>query len=198
LDPFFAVSGPSGALRRQLCLSSDTPLVGAVGRCVAIKDLNTLLEAVARLPGVHVAIIGDGDERPSLEAHAAGLGLNGRAHFCGWFDGVPAAMSDLDVVALTSRNEGTPVALIEALAARRPVVATDVGGVRFVIEDGVTGLLAPKADAVAFAEQLDRALRNRAAMAAMAARGREHVAGRFTGSRLVADIRSLYTELLQT
>ena len=131
-----------------------------------------------------------------LEASARDLGLAGRAHFTGWFDDVPAAMSDLDVVALTSRNEGTPVALIEALAAGRPVVATDVGGVRHVVEDGVTGLLAPMDDAVAVADGVQTLLGDGALAARLAACGRERVAAQFGRDRLVADIRALYRELI--
>ncbi len=75
------------------------------------------------------------------------MGMDDRVHFTGWHADIPGAMSDLDVAVLTSRNEGTPVALIEAAATGRAVVATDVGGVRSVVQDGVTGLLAPAGDA---------------------------------------------------
>ena len=104
-------------------------------------------------------------------------------------------MSDLDVVVLTSRHEGTPVALIEALAAARPVVATDVGGVPFVVEDGVTGLLAPL-DAGVLASHIERALSDRATVGAMAVAGRATVAARFSHDRLVQDMRGLYRELI--
>lgn len=196
LDRFLALDRPSGLLRRRLGLGPDSVLVGAVGRLAAVKDLTTLLQAVARLDDVHVVLVGDGDDRPALEAESGRLGLTGRAHFIGWELDIAAVMGDLDVVALTSRHEGTPVALIEALAARRPVVATDVGGVRFVVEDGVTGLLAPARDPQAFAERLGQALGDPAGAAQMAARGRDQVRTRFSGDRLVNDIADLYSELV--
>ncbi len=196
LGRFLAVEGRSELLRGRLGLGPDAVLVGAVGRLVAIKDLTTLLRAVARLDDVHVVLIGDGQDRPVLEAEAERLGLAGRAHFVGWEADIVAVMADLDVVALTSRNEGTPVALIEALATGRPVVATDVGGVRFVVQDGVTGLLAPARDPEAFAERLGQALGDPARADEMAAKGRDHVRTRFSADRLVGDIAGLYAELL--
>lgn len=196
LDRFLALDERSGRLRRRLGLGADAVLVGAVGRLAAVKDLTTLLQAVARLDGVHVVLVGDGDERPALQAEAGRLGLSHRAHFIGWELDIVAVMGDLDVVVLTSRHEGTPVALIEALAARRPVVATDVGGVRFVVEDGVSGLLAPARDPAAFAERLGQALGDPAGAAQMASKGRDQVRSRFNADRLVSDIAGLYSELV--
>lgn len=196
LDPWFQVGQRDGALRKHLGLSADVPLVGAVGRLVPIKRLETLLAAVAFLSEVQVVLIGDGESRSQLEARSIQLGLGDRAHFVGWWPDIPAAMADLDAVVLTSGNEGTPVALIEALAARRPVVATSVGGVPFVVEDDVTGLLVPPDDPRAFAERLDWALRHRDEMSRMAEEGSRQVRERFTSDRLVRDIRNLYDELL--
>ncbi len=196
LDPFLAVHQPAGSLRGQLGLGDDQPLVGVLGRLVAIKAIEVLLDAMVSLPGVHLAVIGDGDQREMLVGRSAELGLAGRVHFVGWSPDVPAALSDLDVVALTSRNEGTPVALIEALAAARPVVATDVGGVSHVVKHGVTGWLAPSGDAEAVAELIRHTLDARDESAAMAVAGREDVRTRFGKDRLIVDIRALYTDLV--
>jgi glycosyltransferase involved in cell wall biosynthesis len=114
----------------------------------------------------------------------------------GWYRDVPGAMADFDVVAVTSLNEGTPVAIIEALASATPVVATAVGGVCFVVRDGVTGLLAPKSDPAAFAEQLHRSLDDGCRANAMAAAGQRDVMERFGYQRLVSDIVDLYRELV--
>jgi len=198
LEPFLSVSGPRQELRRHLGLGPDRPLVGVVGRLVAIKGLDVLLDAIFLLPDVHLAVIGDGNERAALTGRARSLGLADRVHFVGWWPDIPSAMSDCDVVALTSRNEGTPVALIEALAAGRPVVATDVGGVRHVVEDGVSGWLAPPDDPAAVAGLLRRVLDDPEPAAAFARAGRESVRGRFGQERLVADIRALYTDLAGT
>lgn len=196
LRPFSPEAATRGRLRTRLGLGYETPLIGAVGRLVPIKDIDTLLAAIARLPEVHVALVGDGESRRQLQERAEDLGIAGRAHFVGWYDDVIGAMADFDVVALTSLHEGTPVAIIEALASATPVVATAVGGVGFVIRDGITGLLAPKADPVAFAEQLSCALSDRVRARAMAIAGQRDVTERFGYQRLVDDIANLYDELV--
>ena len=196
LEAFRAVSGPTGALRRHIGVPPGAPLVGAAGRLVPIKDVATLLDAVRLLPAVHLAVLGDGELRPALEERCRHLRISERVHFTGWWADMPAAMADLDVVALTSRNEGTPVSLIEALAAGRPVVATDVGGVRFVVRDGVTGCLAPAGDAVGIAGLLERLLADPLLRRRMGERGRRDVCRRFGKAGLLEGIRQLYGELL--
>jgi glycosyltransferase involved in cell wall biosynthesis len=196
LEPFLAVTGPGRGLRTHLGLGPDQPLIGIVGRLVPIKGLEVMLETMTFLPHVHLAVVGDGEERTALTERARAAGIADRVHFVGWWPDIPSAMSDCDVITLTSRNEGTPVALIEALAAARPVVATDVGGVRHVIQDGVTGWLAPAGDARSVAALIQRALDDPGTAAAQGLAGRESVRTRFGQDRLVADIRELYTDLL--
>ena len=196
LDSFLEVTQPSGQVRDRLGLGPDTPLVGAVGRLVPIKDHLTLLAAIKALPGVHLAVIGDGELRAPLEAASRDMGLADRVHFTGWWMDMATAVSDLDVVALTSRNEGTPVALIEAAAAGIPVVATDVGGVRAVVEHNVTGLLAPPGDAPAVAAHIAVLLLDPSARLRMGQSGRERVRDRFGQGRLLDDVRALYAELV--
>ncbi|MFN2526114.1 MAG: glycosyltransferase, partial [Actinomycetota bacterium] len=130
LAPFGGIEGRSMRLRGRIGLDAETPLVGVLGRLAPIKDHAMLLEALTHVDGVHLAVMGDGELRPSLEARARELGLGRRVHFTGWWTDVAAAIADVDAVVLSSRNEGTPVSLIEALAGGRPVVATDVGGTR--------------------------------------------------------------------
>jgi glycosyltransferase involved in cell wall biosynthesis len=196
LSSYLAIDRPHGELRSEFGLSPDTPLVGVVGRLVPIKDHATLLAAVAKLPGVHLAVIGDGEMRNELEALARELGLAERVHFTGWSRDLPAAVSDLDVVALTSRNEGTPVALIEAAAAGRPAVATDVGGVKSVVREGVTGLLAPAGDAGIVADRLARLLADPAERERFGRAGRDWVRERFGDQRLLDEVRALYSDVL--
>lgn len=189
--------GPTGtgAFRRRLGVGPDQPLVGVVGRLAPVKDLGMALAALAELDGVHVAVVGDGEMRRSLERRAWELGMTGRVHFTGWCTDVAEVLADLDVVALTSRNEGTPVSLIEASAAGRPVVATAVGGVPAVVRDGVTGLLVRPGESEQLAVSLRRLLADPGARRAMGRAGRAHVAQRFGQERLVADIRGLYADL---
>lgn len=199
LGPLLAVGGPggpAGTLRASLGLGPDVPLVGTVGRLVPVKDHATLFAAIAAVPGAHLAVLGDGELRATLERLARQLGIAERTHFTGWWLDVPAALADLDVVALSSRNEGTPVALIEALAAGRPVVATDVGGVRHVVQDGETGRLCPAGVPAALAGLLERALAEPESSARMALEGRRRVTERFGSARVLADHLGLYRELL--
>lgn len=186
-----------GGLRRALGVDPETPLVGVVGRLVPIKDHELLLRAMDLVPGAHLAVVGDGQLRSSLEAFVTSRpGLRERVHFAGWWSDVPAVMADLDVVVLTSRNEGTPVSLIEAAACARPVVATDVGGVRSVVRDGVTGLVVPHGRPEPIADAISRLLEDPDLAASMGAEGRRASHG-FDADRLVKDIRLLYNDLLQ-
>ena len=121
------LSGPAaqpGALRRALGVGADEPLVGIVGRLCRVKNHAMLLDAAARVPGCRWVIVGDGELRGALEAHAQALGLGDRVHFAGLRRDVLALYGDLDLAVLTSVNEGTPVTLIEAMsrgrASRRP------------------------------------------------------------------------------
>jgi glycosyltransferase involved in cell wall biosynthesis len=167
-----------------------------LGRLVPVKDHATLFEATAATPRAHLAVVGDGELRQSLEDLSRQLRIADRVHFTGWWHDVPSALADLDVVALSSRNEGTPVSLIEALAAARPVVATDVGGVRHVVEDSATGWLCAPGDPGALAVLLRRALSESELAVSLAQEGRRRVSERFGRARMVADHMSLYEDLL--
>jgi glycosyltransferase involved in cell wall biosynthesis len=199
LAPLLAVGtpgGPVGRLRAVLGIAENVPLAGILGRLVPVKDHATLFAAVASVPGLHLAVLGDGELRATLEAMAHDLGISERTHFTGWWTDVPSALADLDVVVLSSRNEGTPVALIEALAASRPVVATDVGGVRHVVQDGETGWLCGPGDPEGLARLLRQVIAQPEASGRLAGAGRLRVAERFGYERLLAEHRSLYQELL--
>lgn len=186
-----------GALRRVLGVDEDLPLIGAVGRLVPIKDHETLLDAMLTLPEVHLAIVGDGELRAKLETTVHARGLSDRVHFTGWWPGdLSEVYADLDLAVLSSRNEGSPVALIEAHASGLAAVATDVGGVRSVVRDGISGLLVPPGDPSALATSIEELLRDEPKRRAMGQAGRAYVAERFTQERLVSDIRSLYRELI--
>lgn len=195
LGPFLAVNGARGALRARLGLPHDAPLVGVLGRLAPVKGHEVLLQALARLDGAQLAVLGDGDRRAELSRMAEQLGVAQRTHFVGWWADVPGALADLDVVALSSWAEGTPVALIEASAAARPVVATDVGGVRAVVDDGVSGRLVEPGDVEGLAAALDACLADRQAAARMGRAGRALVRQRFDAEAAVNALGALYREL---
>ena len=199
LSELLAPLPDQGAARRAVGLPEAGSVVGVVGRLTAIKDHRTFLEAAARIaqkrPEVTFVVAGDGELREGLEVQAQRL-LGDRCRFLGWVMDLPNLYAALDVVVLTSRNEGTPVALIEAGAAARPVVATQVGGVSHVVRDGVTGLLVRPGDPVSIAAQVLRVLEDPGLGRSLGAAGREWVRNRFTIDRLADDLAALYRELL--
>jgi glycosyltransferase involved in cell wall biosynthesis len=201
LDRFLTCEARRGELRAELGLDGGASIVGIVARLVPIKAHETFLEAAATLaaevPGSHFLVVGDGERRQELVALADRLGLGARVHFLGWRRDLDRVYADLDLVVLTSRNEGSPVSLIEAMAAARPVVATRVGGVPDLVEDGVTGCLAVPGDASALARDMEALLVDPTRRRAMGLAGRRRVAAAFGAERLVADMDRLYTTLLR-
>jgi glycosyltransferase involved in cell wall biosynthesis len=188
---------PRGSLRHEGGVPDGAPLVGIVGRLTAIKDVPTFLAAAARVhaekPAVRFAVVGDGELRASLEAEAARLGLGGAVHFHGWREEMAPVYGDLDVVVNTSINEGTPVALIEAMAAGRPVVATRVGGTPDLLGNGARGRLVPAGDAAAVAAAILDALGGPSDQVAAA---RAYVLAEHGVGRLLRDMDALYREIL--
>jgi glycosyltransferase involved in cell wall biosynthesis len=193
LDP------PRGHLRAELGVSAQTPLVGIVTRLVPIKGVDTFLAAARRIadttPDARFVIIGDGEDREHLQRLAGELGISERVRFTGWRADLPAVYADLDVVVLSSRNEGTPVSLIEALAASRAVVATAVGGVPDLIGNSERGVLVPPDDPGALGGAIVDLIRDPSRGKELARRGRDHVYQAHDAATLVARIEALYTEL---
>ena len=195
IDPLLRLERPDP----QGAACDGKPITFAfLGRLVPIKDLPTLIDAFAlaagQAPNVRLHLFGGGELRSALETRAQTLGIADRVTFAGWQLSLPEIYAGLDVVVLTSRSEGTPVAIIEAQAAGLPVVATDVGGVGDVMRPGLTGLLAPSGDPSAIAEALLRLaaspdLRWRLGMA-----GRAWVRERYSAERLANDVNRLYRE----
>jgi glycosyltransferase involved in cell wall biosynthesis len=190
---------PRGVLRREAGIPDGAPLVGMVGRLVPIKDAPTFLHA-ARIVAqsredARFALVGDGEERPSLEALVREMGLDGKVTFFGWRRDLAAVYGDLDVVVNASRNEGTPVALIEALAAARPVVATRVGGTPDLLGEGERGRLVAPGQPEEIARAVLETLTGSEAARRRAQAGREHVLRRHSSDRLVRDVDALYREL---
>ncbi|MBX6387216.1 MAG: glycosyltransferase, partial [Microbispora sp.] len=200
LDRFRAVD--RAALRdefRAEVRAGDDPVVSIIGRLVPIKDHDLFLDAAARLLRRGLAatfvIVGGGPEEARLRERARANDLADRVRFLGWRSDLERIYAGSDVVALTSRNEGTPVCLIEALAAGCAIAATDVGGVRDVLEDGRVGLLVPPGDADAFAGALERLLVDEPLRRPFIERGPASAEQRYTVQRLLHDMAALYDEL---
>ena len=201
LAPFAAVDDRARAeARRALGLPAGVPVVATVGRLTAIKQHRLFLDTVKRVlasrPDAIALIAGDGELRDDLTGYAASLGIAERVRMLGWRRDLPVIYAATDVFLLTSRNEGTPVALIEAMASAVPGVSTDVGGVRDVIGGDDTGRTAPFGDADGLARSIVELLSSPARRAEMGARARRRVLAHYDINRLIGDIAALYRELL--
>jgi len=186
--------------RATLDIAADAHVVSTVGRLTAIKQHDLFLEAAAlvieRDPRALFLVVGDGELRGDLERLAERLKLVGHVRFLGWRRDLNTIYAATDVFLLTSRNEGTPVALIESLAAGVAGVSTDVGGVRDVIDAGAVGLLAPSGDARGLADRTLALLSDPQQRRRMGENGRRTVTARYTLERLVDDVEKLYRELV--
>jgi glycosyltransferase involved in cell wall biosynthesis len=200
LRPLLDQDAAAPNLRRELQIPDADVVVGYVGRFVPIKNIALLVHAFAaasqRQKNMWLLLAGDGPLRPDVESLAVQCGVHDRVRFLGWTENLGALYATLDICALSSLNEGTPVAIIEAMAAARAVVATSVGGVADVVEDGRTGLLVRSGDSDGFAAALHRLAENPAERLALGAAARREVARRFSSERLVDDIDRLYHEAL--
>jgi glycosyltransferase involved in cell wall biosynthesis len=202
LEPRVSFTGDASEVRRRHGIAQDKFVVGWFGRMTAVKRTDDLLTTLAGLRerGVDalLLLVGDGDDRGRLEQRAHDLGLARSCLFLGYQEDVAPWYAVCDAVVLTSASEGTPVTIIEALAAGRAVVATKVGGVPDVVDEGDTGFLVRPGDTHALAERLEILARDAERRAAMGETGRERVLRRYAVARLVDDVDDLYRELLTT
>ena len=186
--------------RRQLGVAPDAFVVGWVGRMTAVKRTDDVVRAlrglVDRGVDAYLCLVGDGPDRDHLEQYAHELGVVKRCLFVGYQQDVAQFYGAIDALLLPSVNEGTPVSVIEALAAQRPAVATRVGGTPDVIRDGVDGFLVEVGDAEALSDRLAELAADPARRAQMGAAGRARVLERYAVERLVDDVDRLYKSLL--
>jgi glycosyltransferase involved in cell wall biosynthesis len=179
-------------------LAGDPPHVVTVGRLAAPKDPLTLVHALASL-GLRpysLAFIGDGRDRPRVEAELRAQRLGDRVALLGERSDVPQLLAAADVFVLSSASEGAPLSILEAMAAGLPVVASDVGGVAELVEDGVTGLLVPPADPARLAQALARVLDDRDLRQRLGTAGRARARERFDLGALRAAHVELYARVL--
>jgi glycosyltransferase involved in cell wall biosynthesis len=190
------------ATRRLLGIPPDAFVVGWVGRMTAVKRTEdvarTLRALVDRGVDAYLCLVGDGPDRAGLERRAHELGIARRCLFVGYQEDVARFYDAIDVLLLTSVNEGTPVSVIEALAAGRPVVATRVGGVSDIVRDGVDGFLVDVADVELLGARLAELAGDAELRARMGSAGRARVIERYAVARLVDDIDRLYRSLLSS
>lgn len=201
--------GTGATLRATWGIGATETIVGIVGRLAAIKNHDLFLRVAARTKGAaRFVVYGDGGERDHLEQRVAELGIEDRVVFAGTRD-ADEIYASLDVAALTSRSEGTPLAIIEAMAAGKPVISTAVGGVidllgpveQRIVANGSyfeireRGLTAPSDDTGAFAAALAHLLHDESLRRRLIERGKAYVERTHTKQRLVDDIIGIYREL---
>ena len=188
--------------RETLQIPAGAAVLTTIGRLTAIKNHQLFLQMAAQVstthPNVVCVIAGDGELRGELERAAHDRGIAARVRFLGWRRDLVDIHAATDVFVLTSRNEGTPVALIESMAAGAPGVSTDVGGVRDVIAAPELGVVVPPNDAGGLTEEVNRLLSDPDRRRLLGTRARDWVMSRYGIDRLVSDVTDFYEQLLAT
>jgi len=198
--------------RRRIGAQADEVLIGIVGRLTEVKNHDLFLRAAARLKEItksriRFLVIGDGGLRPELEALAKELALNEDVLFLGTRRDPECFYAGLDIVALTSLNEGTPLSLIEAMASGRPAIATAVGGVVDLLGPALQaangyqvcerGVLVKGTEVESFAQGLARMVEDQSLRQELSRRGQVFITENYSKDRLLRDVAGLYQELFQ-
>ena len=198
--------------RGRYHVADDELVISIIGRLVSVKNHALFLEGIKQVSEktsqkIRAFIIGDGENRYIIEAKAKSLGLEYTdatqsttktiLTFTSWIKDIDIALAGSDIIALTSFNEGTPVSLIEAQAANKPIVSTNVGGIENVVLPDITALLCENNNIDEFTQQLLKITENKALREKMAAEGWKHVKEKFHFTRLVSDMEQMYRKLLK-
>ena len=178
--------------RAALDTPEDVPLALALGRLHSNKAFDVLIEALARAPGIHLWLAGEGPARAELESHAERLAVSNRVRFLGWREDAAALLAAADMLVCPSRHEPLGNVVIEAWAAGTPVVAASSAGPAALIRDGVNGLLVPVEDADALGRAIMRIAQGRSLRGELAAAGRATYAAEFSESVVVSQYREFF------
>lgn len=194
--------------RQRFNLSDDNIAIGIIGRLVQIKNHDLFLDLASKLLNesrkkLKFFIIGDGELMNELKNKARGLNLISVEEnntdpliFTSWIKNIDEAIAGLDIIVLTSNNEGTPVSLIEAQAGERPIISTEVGGIKDIIIPGESGLISPKGNLEELSKNLLKLIEDEEKRKAMGSIGYSFVRDKFTYDRLAKDMDGLYKDLL--
>lgn len=182
--------------RASLGTPADAPVALALARLHVKKGLDTLLDATAKVPGLHVWIAGDGPIEAELKAQCTKLGLDDRVRFLGWRNDRGALLAASTFVAFPSRYEPFGTVTVDAWAASRPLVAADAVGPAAYVEDGVSGLLVPKNDVDALARAMTRVIAEPGLAQRLVAGGRAAYEAQFTKAAFVRDSLAFYGRVI--
>lgn len=197
---YFTRTRSAAVARAGLAIPHNALIVGAVGRLEPVKRFDLLLDAVARLQllrPVHVVIAGVGSCRASLESRATALGFRERLHLLGYRDDARDVHQMFDIYVQTSDSEGSPNAILEAMALETPVVATAVGGTPEVIDDSIHGLLVPPGDARALATAIEQTIVDVDETARRISAARTRIEREFSFTTRMTAVEQIYEELME-
>jgi glycosyltransferase involved in cell wall biosynthesis len=192
------------SMRTELGLQDNEIAIAIIGRLAPVKDHSFFLDVIERVASktskkIRVFIVGDGSERPVIEQRANEINqkFNELISFTSWIEDVAPLNHAMDIVCLTSKNEGTPVSLIEAQAAGVPVISTNVGGVKDIVDDGETGFIIEPNDLLDYTHKLLELIENESLRLSMSENGWSHVGKKYHYTRLIRNIEDYYLRLLQ-
>jgi len=195
LDRFRKAQGLD--LRSKLRLPEEAFLVGSVGRLVEVKGHLHLIRAIAELERVHVILVGEGELKETLQQEAMQLGCEERLHFLGFSEEIPELLKSLDLFVLPSLNEGMGRALLEAMAAGLPCIATRVGGVVDLIEEGRTGMLVPAKNPEALSVAIRELMDHQEKRDSLGHRAKEWVDDSYGREHMVDRLAALYDQVVK-
>jgi glycosyltransferase involved in cell wall biosynthesis len=197
------LAGKREETRTKWRLDADDVAVAIIGRLAPIKNHHLFLDVIELLAekGIRARyfIVGDGQEKTSIEQRAKELEnkYDLKIELTSWIKDIATFNAGMDIICLSSDNEGTPVSLIEAQASGVPVISTDVGGVKDILDEGKTGFVVPKKDALAFAEKLQLLIEKKEIRDKMSQNGWNFVRDKFHYTTLVKNMENYYTELIE-
>lgn len=190
----------NGYLRKRFNLKENDILVGNVGRLSPEKGQRVFLDAAKIIchsqNDVYFVLVGDGPDRAALEKYSAEEGIEDRVLFAGYEHDVRPVYQDIDILALTSYTEGFPNVLLESLCMDTPIVATRVGGVEDIVQDGVTGYICEAGDSIGIAASMQRMLDDPEKARAMVSNGKALIRREFQFSTRIEKIQNLYRNVL--
>lgn len=200
LEPLLSLSTENMDSKTDFGLNTDCKVVSIIGRLVPIKNHELFIKSANLLVNQYKAevqflIVGDGECRSEIQQRVKENNLTERIHFIGWQSDMVKVYQVSDIVVLTSRNEGTPVSLIEAMAAGKPVVSTNVGGVKDVVSDGITGFVTPSNNEKILSKKILLLLNDKKLREQFGKEARKKAGENFSIKRLVNDVTSLNREL---
>jgi glycosyltransferase involved in cell wall biosynthesis len=174
---------------------ADGPVLGSLGRLQPQKGYDVLVRSLADLPGVHVVLVGDGDQRAQLERLADELGVSDRLHILGWKDDPRSYLTSFDLFVLPSRYEGFPLSIVEAMQSGLPIVASDVGSIAEALDDERAGVLVAPDDPAALTNAIRELLGDDDRRARLGAHAREIALARHTSRAMASGFESVYESL---